>query len=82
MTEQLTHEEIRKRENLKTLMDTELFQQALYDVRQQMGNEMLKTNDSATREKLHLEASLLSRLESRLTEYSNELLFLKKDEAA
>jgi hypothetical protein len=78
----LTHEEIRKRENLKQLMDSELFGQALYDVRQALGEEMLRTNDSAQRERLHLEASLLTRIQSKLTEYANELLFLKKDEAA
>jgi hypothetical protein len=82
MTEKLTFEEIHKRENLKKLLDSELFGQAMYDVRQALGEEMLRTNDSAQREKLHLEASLLNRLQSRLTEYTNELLFLKKDEAA
>jgi len=78
----LTHEEIRKRELLKQLLDSELFGQAMYDVRQQLGEQMLRTNDSGERDKLHLEANLLNRIESKLTEYSNELLFLKKDEAA
>jgi hypothetical protein len=57
----------------------------MFDVRQGLGEEMLRTNDSAQRERLHLEASLLTRIQSKLTEYSNELLFLKnekKDEAA
>ena len=53
----LTHEEIRKREELKKLIDGELFVQALYDVRQGLGEEMLRTNDSAQREKLYLEAN-------------------------
>jgi len=78
----LSHEEIRKREDLKKLLESELFGQAMFDVRQQMGDEMLKTNDMATRERLHMEANLLNRLQGRLTEYSNELMFLKKDEAA
>jgi len=78
----LSHEEIRKREDLKKLLESELFGQAMYDVRQQMGEEMLKTNDMATRERLHMEASLLNRLQGRLTEYSNELMFLKKEDAA
>jgi hypothetical protein len=81
----LTHEEIRKREELKKLVESELFGQAMYDVRQGLGEEMLRTNDSAQREKLHLESQLLTRLQGKLTEYCNELLFLeqkKKDEAA
>ena len=81
----LTHEEIRKREALKNVMEGEMFKQALYDVRQQLGEEMLRTNDSAERERLFLESKLLNRIESKLTEYTNELLFLevqKKEEAA
>jgi len=82
MTEKLTHEEVRKREALKTLLDSELFGQAMFDVRQQLGEEMLRTNDSAQRERLFQESQLMNRLQSKLTEYANELLFLKKDEAA
>jgi len=78
----LTHEEIRKREELKRLLESEMFGQAMYDVRQQLGEEMLRSNDSAQREKLWMESQLLTRIQSKLTEYSNELLFLKKDEAA
>ena len=78
----LSHEEIRKREELKRLLESEMFGQAMYDVRQQLGEEMLRTNDSAQREKLWMESQLMNRLQSKLTEYANELLFLKKDEAA
>jgi len=78
----LTHEEIRKREVLKEVMSSELFGQALFEVRQQLGEEMLRTNDSAERERLHAEAMLLNRIQGKLTEYTNELMFLKKDEAA
>jgi hypothetical protein len=82
VTEKLTHEEIRKREALKQVMESELFKQALYEVRQELGHAMLRTNDSAERERLHLESTLMNRLESKLTEFCNELIFLKKDEAA
>ena len=82
MTEKLTHEEIRKREELKRLIESEMFGQAMFDVRQQLGEEMLRTNDSAQREKLWMESQLMNRLQSKLTEYANELLFLKKAEAA
>ena len=78
----LTHEEIRKREELKRLIESEMFGQAMFDVRQQLGEEMLRTNDSAQREKLWMESQLMNRLQSKLTEYANELLFLKKAEAA
>jgi hypothetical protein len=78
----LPPEEIRKREVLKTLLDDELFAQAMYDVRRDLADQMLRTNDAAEREKLFYESQLMNRLQNKLTEYTNELLFLKKDEAA
>jgi len=78
----LSHEEVRKREVLKTLLEDEMFAQAMYDVRRDLADQMLRTNDSAERDRLFHESQLMNRLESKLTEYTNELLFLKKDEAA
>jgi hypothetical protein len=78
----LSHEEVRKREALKTLLESEVFKEALFDVRRGLGEEMLRTNDSARREELFRESQVLNRLENKLTEFANELLFLKKDEAA
>jgi len=81
----LNHEEIRKRETLKKVLEDEMFAQAMYDVRRDLADQMMRTNDTAEREKLFYEGQLLNRLQSKLTEYTNELLFLEqkqKDEAA
>lgn len=81
----LNSDEINKRENLRSLMATELFKEAVFDVKRSIADEMLRTNDVATRERLYCMGQTLDRVVNTLTEYTNELLFLEqklKEEAA
>jgi len=77
--------EIQKRQTLKSVMDNSLFKQALDDVRLAYGQEVLKSSDPATRDRLIAEAHVLTRVENQLDSYINDLLFLeqkKREEAA
>jgi hypothetical protein len=81
----LTGEEIQKREILKKVMDSDLFKEALFDVKRQIADDMLRSNDPAARERLYCQGLVLDRVVSCLDTYTTELLFLdqkRKEEAA
>jgi hypothetical protein len=81
----LTSEAIDRRRTLKNVMEGELFADAMEEVRQEIADQILKSNDSATRERLYHQASVLTQVQNRLESYVNDLLFLetqKKEEEA
>jgi len=86
MAHKLNDLEIQKRQTLKSVLDHVLFKQAIDDIRQDYGQEVLKSNDPVARDRLIAEAHVLTRVENQLESYVNDLLFLeqkkREDEAA
>ena len=85
MAHKLNDLEIQKRQTLKSIMDHSLFGQAIDDVRQAYGQEVLKATSQADVMRLIAEANVLTRVENTLESYINDLLFLeqkKREEAA
>lgn len=74
----LTRQEIDQRQTLKNVMENDMFSKAMDDVRREVADQILRSNDPAERERLYFEGQLINRMQARLESYANDLLFVEK----